>query len=193
MIPYEPVIFDDPRVVPVSSAWEPLRFIIKDIITRFKLRRSSALEFGVERGYSTTVLANYFKRVVGVDPFNWDFGDGADRGYEAVANLLKDFPNIILVPTVSDEFMRVNDDRYDLIHIDIGYETHAYETTFPAGEWAVQHSNCILFHDIFSFPTINQVCEELSAKYGFDYYGYYEEIGPAGRLCGLGILNKRKE
>jgi len=193
MIQYELKISDDPRVVPVTSAWEPLRFVIKDILTRFKIKRRLALEFGVERGYSTTAISNYFKRVIGVDPFDWVFGDGADRGYFAVFELLKDFPNIQLVQGMSDEYIRRNPfERYDLIHIDIGYETHAYATTFPAGEWAVQHSDCVIFHDIFSFPEINQVCDELAAKYGFTYYGYAEPIGPAGVVCGLGILIKNK-
>jgi hypothetical protein len=194
MIDYIPKQFDYPKVIEVTSAWEPLAPVIKDIITQFKLKRRIALEFGVERGYSTSALANYFKTVLGVDPFNWVFGDGADRSYDAVKEGLKEFPNIYLYNQMSDEFIKLNpvSARYDLIHIDIGYETHCYETTFPSAKWAVQHSNCVLLHDIFSFPEINQVCEELSAEYGFDYYGYREPMGPAGIVCGLGILIKRK-
>jgi len=193
MIPYEIKNPGYPTVLEVRSAWEPLRHVIKDILLRFKIKRFKALEFGVERGYSTVVLANYFKRVIGVDPFNWDFGDGEDRGFWSVFNLLKNYPNIQLIPAMSDDFIKVPIfDKYDLIHIDIGYETHCYATTFPSAEWAVQHSDCVILHDIFSFPEINQVCEELAAKYGFEYYGYAEPMGPAGIVCGLGILIKRK-
>lgn len=192
MIFYQPQITDDPRVVNVTSAWEPLRFVIKDILVRFRIKRKIALEFGVERGYSTSVLANYFKTVIGVDPFDWNFGDGADRSYPAIVEGLKEFPNICLFPEMSDQFIKNSDEkRYDLIHIDIGYETHCYDTTFPAAEWSVQHSNCVLFHDIISFPDIMQVCQELAERYGFDYYGYSEPIGPAGLVCGLGILIKK--
>lgn len=193
MIEYIPQVIDKPKTINVPSAWEPLRFIIKDIIGRFRLGIGIALEFGVERGYSTVVLAHYFHRVIGVDPFNWDVGDGCDRRYYAVLNLLRDYPNIQLIPGMSEEFIQHTVcERYDLIHIDIGYETHCYATTYPSAEWAVQHSDCVLLHDIFSFPEIDRVCRELSAKYQLDYYGYSEEIGPAGILCGLGILTKRK-
>lgn len=193
MIPYELKTPGYPTAIDVTSAWEPMQYVIKDIITRFKVKRNVALEFGVERGFSTTVLANYFKRVIGVDPFNWVFGDGADRGFFGVAKLLKDYPNIQLIPTMSEEYIKYSFfDWYDFIHIDIGYETHCYATTFPSADWAVQHSDCVILHDIFSFPEINQVCEELASKYGLSYYGYAEPMGPAGVICGLGILIKNK-
>ena len=193
MIPYIPESLNSPRVINVKSAWETLPGVIADILDRFNIRRQKALEFGVELGYSTSALANYFDHVIGVDPFDWVFGDGQDRSAEAVAAGLKDFPNIVLYKELSDSYIKRNmEERYDLINIDIGYETHCYNTTFPSAEWAVQHSDCVLFHDIFSFPEINQVCEELSDKYGFDYYGYSEPMGPAGVICGLGILIKRR-
>jgi hypothetical protein len=193
MIPYELKVKGYPELLKVTSAWEPLAGVIIDILNRFNIKLNLALEFGVERGYSTAVFANYFHQVIGVDPFNWTIEDGVKRDYFSVLPLIKQFQNIALIPGYSEEFMMANMwSRYDLIHIDIGYDTHAYLTTYPAGEWAVQHSDCVLFHDIFSFPEINQVCEELSAKYGFDYYGYNEGIGPAGVVCGLGILIKQK-
>jgi len=192
MINYVPTIFDDPKCVQVTSAWEPMRPVIKDIIKRFKLGKRSALEFGVERGYSTTVLANYFSRVLGVDPFNWTFGDGADRGFDAVKKLIAEWQNILLIQALANEFTRCFPyDQFDLIHIDIGYETHCYETTMPAAEWAVRHSKCVLLHDIFSFPEIDQVCKELAAIHDLDYYGYSEPIGAAGVVCGLGILIRK--
>jgi hypothetical protein len=193
MIPYEPKIKGYPKILGITSAWEPLAGVIADILNRIPIRLNMALEFGVERGYSAVVFANYFKRVIGVDPFNWTISDGIKRDYFTVLPLIKEFPNITLIPGYSDEYIKANMwDRYDLIHVDIGYDTHSYVTTYPVGEWAVQHSDCVLFHDIFSFPEINQACEELSTKYGFSYYGYREETGPAGVVCGLGILIKQK-
>jgi hypothetical protein len=194
MIPYETkTLWNPTKQLNVLSAWEPLKFAIRGILFEFQIKHTLALEFGVERGFSTVILSNYFTKVIGVDPFNWKFSDGEDRTYLGVLNLLKDYPNIQLIQAMSDEFIKYPFyEKYDLIHIDIGYETHCYATTYPAAEWAVQHSDCVLFHDIFSFPEIGQVCEELAAKYGFDYYGYSEPVGPAGIICGLGILIKKK-
>lgn len=193
MIPYIPRTFDSPRIIDVTSAWSNIPTVIKDILDRFNIARNVALEFGVERGYSTSALANYFARVIGVDPFDWVLPDGMPRDYYSVLNILRNYTNIQLIKAMSDEFMRYKIfERYDLIHIDIGYDTHAYSTTFPSAEWAVQHSDCVLFHDTMSFPEITQVCDELSEKYGFDFYNYSEEIGPAGIICGLGILIKKQ-
>ena len=192
MINYELKEADNPKVIDVLSAWQPLAFVIKDILDRFNVKRDLALEFGVERAYSTTVFANYFKKVIGVDPFNWIFTDGFSRDFETVKELVKGYKNIELINCYSEEFINEHyNERFDLIHIDIGYETHCYATTFPSAEWAVQHCDCVLFHDTLTFPEINQVCEELSEKYGFDYYNYIEEAGPVGVPCGLGILIKK--
>ena len=192
MINYELKEADSPKVIDVLSAWQPLAFVIKDILDRFNVKRDLALEFGVERAYSTTVFANYFKKVIGVDPFNWIFTDGFSRDFETVKELVKDYKNIELINCYSEEFINEHyNERFDLIHIDIGYETHCYATTFPSAEWAVQHCDCVLFHDTLTFPEINQVCEELAEKFRFEYYNYLEPAGPAGQVCGLGILVKK--
>lgn len=192
MTNYELKKADNPKVIDVLSAWQPLAYVIKDILDRFNIKKDLALEFGVERGYSTSVFSNYFKKVIGVDPFNWTLQDGFSRDFESVKELVKDYPNIELIKGFSEEFINEHyNDRFDLIHIDIGYDTHCYATTFPSAEWAVQHSDCILFHDTISFPEINKVCEELSEKFGFEYYNYLEPVGPAGQVCGLGILIKK--
>jgi hypothetical protein len=192
MTNYELKKADNPKVIDVLSAWQPLAFVIKDILDRFKIKTDLALEFGVERAYSTSVFSNYFKKVIGVDPFNWTLDDGYSRDYFSVQDLVKDYPNIDLIKGFSEQFINEHyKERFDLIHIDIGYDTHCYATTFPSAEWAVQHSDCVLFHDTISFPEINQVCEELAEKFGFEYYNYSEEIGPAGQVCGLGILIKK--
>lgn len=190
---YIPTTFDSPRVIDVTSAWGNIPVIIKDIILRFNLKTDKALEFGVERGFSTTALAHYFKDVIGVDTWDWDFGDGIDRSYISVCTLLNEWYNIHLIELNYQEFIKLkeSDIRYDLIHVDIGYETHEYEPTLECGDWALQHSDCVLFHDTLSFPGVMRACEELAEKHGFEFYNYEEEIGPAGIVCGLGILIKK--
>jgi hypothetical protein len=188
MIEYVPKIFDNPIVLNITSAWGNLTTIIKDILEQFKIERDIALEFGTERGYSAAALANYFTKVIGVDPFNWDVGVGISEKFSFYETLkiIRQYNNIQLVPDIFENFIQHTIfDKYDLIHIDIGYETHTYDVTYPCGEWSVQHSDCVLFHDTVSFPEINRVCIELSNKYGFDYYNYPLDNG-------LGILIKRK-
>ena len=192
MIYYRPEILNYPKTIKVVSAWEPIAPIIKDILTKFKVKQNVALEFGVERGFSTTVLANYFKKVIGVDPFDWIISDGVTRDYSTVTEGLKDFKNIQLIQSTFEEFIKQKRARYDLIHVDIGYDTHCYELTYPCGEWSVEHSDCVIFHDTISFEGVMKACIELSEKYGFDFYNYSEEIGPAGITCGLGILIKKQ-
>jgi predicted O-methyltransferase YrrM len=192
MINHIPEITDNPKVVNVVSAWQPLSGFILDILQRFKIKRSTALEFGVERGYSTTALSNYFEKVIGVDRWDWIIPDGIDRTFESIKESLKDFKNIELIRSSFEDYIKNNNKRFDLIHVDVGYDTHAYETTYPCGEWAVIHSDCVLFHDTLSFPEISRVCEELAEKYGFKFYNISEDIGPAGLVCGLGILIKIK-
>lgn len=190
---YIPIELDDPKVTKVISAWKPLAPMIKDILDRFDIKRRLALEFGVERGFSTTVLSNYFKMVIGVDPFDWVISDGVTRDYATVTEELKNFKNIHLFAATFEEFIKYDlTEKYDLIHVDIGYDTHCYELTYPCGEWAVQHSDCVLFHDTVSFEGVMRACTELSEKYGFDFYNYSEQPGPAGITCGLGILIKTK-
>ena len=192
MKPYVPVIKDEPLVLNVTSAWDTLPVVIHDILTRFNIRRGTALEFGVERGFSTSAFAHYFKEVIGVDTWDWDFGDGIDRTYPAVKELLRHWKNITLIQSSFQDFICLNDNRYDLIHVDIGYETHEYEPTYACGDWALQHSNCVLFHDTISFEGVGRACTELAEKHGFEFYNYEEEIGAAGKVCGLGILIKTR-
>jgi len=193
MIDYIPEKISNPEILDVTSAWNTIPKIIDDLLTRFNISRNVALEFGVERGFSTYVLANYFKRVIGVDPFDWILDDKVSRDYYDVLKLLRECNNIQLIQSRFEEFIKHDIfEMYDLIHIDIGYDTHAYDITYPAGEWAASHSNCILFHDTISFPEITTACEELAVKYNFEFYNYREDIGDAGLVCGLGILIKKR-
>ena len=56
----------------ISSAWKGLERYIPDIITKLKIETNTALEFGVDHGYSSEALSNLFDKVVGVDSFIGD-------------------------------------------------------------------------------------------------------------------------
>ena len=45
------------------SAWGNIPTIFKDLIERSGIKTEKAIEFGVEFGYSTSALANYFNIV----------------------------------------------------------------------------------------------------------------------------------
>lgn len=175
MLEYIPEILDDPKIVDYYSAWGNIPTILKDIILRFNIRQNIALEFGVGGGYSTSALANYFEKVIGIDHFIWEPG-----GIEKVKETLKDYNNIFLYQNRWEEFILLNDNNYDLIHIDI---EHNFADTFNCGEWSVCHSDCVIFHDTESFYEVKKACEALSKKYDLKFYNYQHD-------CGLGILVK---
>jgi hypothetical protein len=184
MIEYIPEIKDIPNVVNVISAWGQIPTIIKDIILRFKIKTDHALEFGVEEGYSTTALAYYFKNVIGVDTFRndcWENSLERPSQYTRIKELLKDYPNIMLVESMFEDYIKTDLNWYDLIHIDI---LHDYRPTFDCGDWALRHSNCVIFHDTMSFPSVMQAVTDLAKKYSFEFYNYPEDYG-------LGILVKQ--
>lgn len=162
-----------------SKAWMGLEKIILDIIEFSEIPRETALEFGVEFGYSTAVFGNYFNRVTGVDTFAGDlhaghFGDL----YEQTKANLSSFENIRLVKADYKDFIKSNNDVYDLIHVDI---IHTYEDTFNCGLWGAKHSKCTLFHDTQSFPDVKKAVADIAKSTGKKFYNY--------RHCnGLGIL-----
>lgn len=190
IIKYKPIILESPKTTGLVSSWGEIPTILKDIIVRFDLKTNIALEFGVLQGYSTSALAYYFKKVIGVDPFKgnfldtpgeivWDSNADTYFTYDLAKETLKDFPNIELMPIGWEEFARNNEEsRYDLIHIDT---IHDYENTFPAGDWALQHSDCVIFHDTLTARGVMEAVTDLADKYKLDFYNY----SPA---CGLGIL-----
>ena len=180
MINYVPEIRLSPRLyTAMPSAWDDIPSILQDIIYRFRIKPGLALEFGVEYGYSTTALANYFNKVIGVDIFTGDIHAGlTEDHYESTKSNLSNWSNIELIKSDYRDFIKENSQKYDLIHIDI---IHTYEATFECGEWAVQHSDVVIFHDTESFPEIKKVCEDLSNKYGLVFYNYKSSNG-------LGIL-----
>ena len=181
MIEYIPLERDTPRVLG-NSAWGDIPTIIKDIIKRFDVKTEKALEFGTEFGYSTSALANYFDKVIGVDIFTGDFHAGFHKDhYEQTKNNLSSWPNIELVKSDYRDYIKDNSERFDMIHIDI---VHTYNETFECGEWAVNHSDIVIFHDTLSFPEIKTVCENLAMKYNLEFHNYPDSHG-------LGILVRK--
>lgn len=164
------------------SAWGEIPHILGSIIEEFGVRTDSALEFGVEFGYSTTALANYFKKVIGVDLFTGDIHTSFKGDhFEETKTRLQPWSNISLVKSDYRDFIKECQDFFDLIHVDI---VHTYEETYNCGEWSVQHSNIVIFHDTESFPAVKKACLDLSEKFNLDFFNYTGSYG-------LGILVKK--
>jgi predicted O-methyltransferase YrrM len=179
MIEYVPKIRDTPKIVNVVSAWGDIPTIIKDIIVTFNINPQTALEFGVEYGYSTSALANYFSKVIGIDTFEGDIYSYIKQNHHKMTeNTLKNYKNIQLIQSSYQDYIKTNNSIYDLIHIDI---VHTYNETYECGEWAVNHSKVVIFHDTISFDEVKKVCYDLSTKYGLEFYNYPDSHG-------LGIL-----
>ena len=183
IIEYIPLERDTPRLfTEKGSAWGDIPTIIKDIINRFNIKTEKALEFGTEWGYSTTAFANYFDKVVGVDIFTGDIHAGfVGDHYEETSNNLSSWSNIELIKSDYRDYIKDNDERFDMIHIDI---VHTYNETFECGEWAINHSDIVVFHDTISFPDIKRVCEDLARLYNLEFYNYPHSHG-------LGILVRK--
>lgn len=167
------------------SAWGNIPSIIPSIIKKFNIRCNRALEFGVEFGYSTSAISNFFNSVIGVDTFEGDINSTFKQNhFEKTKDLLKEFQNIELIKSDYRDFINTNDEKYDLIHVDI---VHDYENTYKCGEWSIKHSKITLFHDTITFPEVMRACEDLSLKYDLEFYNYPDDNG-------LGILyNKSLE
>jgi predicted O-methyltransferase YrrM len=180
---YEPLNREYPSLFKKHpSAWGNIPTILKDIIDRFNINPKIALEFGTEYGYSTSALANYFEKVIGVDIFTGDIHAGiVNDHYEYTKNNLKSWNQIELIKSDYSDFIKENKDYYDLIHIDI---IHTYDATFECGNWAVNHSNVVIFHDTESFPEIKRVCSDLAEMHNLEFFNYVESHG-------LGILVKK--
>jgi hypothetical protein len=137
------------------------------------------LEFGVEFGYSTVALSNYFMRVLGVDLFTGDLhtmhhGDH----FESTKRSLAPFHNIELVRANYKDWIKRDTETYSLIHVDI---VHTYEDTYWCGLWSARHSDCTLFHDTESFPEVQRAVEDIARETGKRFFNY-------PKCNGLGIL-----
>ncbi len=162
-----------------SQAWVGLEKIILDIVEFSKIKTDNALEFGVEFGYSTAALANYFKKVTGVDIFTGDLHAGHHGDiYEQTVGNLRNFPNIELIKADYRDYILSCTDPVDLIHVDI---IHTYEDTYACGLWSVEHSHCTIFHDTQSFPPVKRAVSDIAKRTHKKFYNY--------RKCnGLGIV-----
>jgi predicted O-methyltransferase YrrM len=183
IIDYIPIERDNPNIMGKRpSAWGDIPTILKDIIKRFNVDTKKALEFGVEYGYSTSALANYFDEVIGVDTFVGDIHSSERSNFlELTKDYLQEYPNIKLIESTYQDFILNKKEQYDLIHIDI---IHTYKETYECGEWAVNNSNVVIFHDTESFPDVKQACFDLATKYNLSFYNYLSSYG-------LGILVKQ--
>ncbi len=176
-INYKPkrIITPERLIASKSQAWVGLEKIVLDVIEFSKIKTDSALEFGVEFGYSTAVFANYFKQVIGVDIFTGDMHAGYHGDlFEFTRNNLSTFNNILLVKSDYKDYILLNDQHFDLMHVDI---IHTYEDTYACGLWAAQHSQCTLFHDTQSFPAVKKAVAHIANKTGKKFYNYRKSNG----------------
>lgn len=178
MLIYTPSRFERPKnLLDVPSAWRGLEWIIKDIIETFGIKTEKALEFGVEYGFSTMALSNYFTKVIGVDTFLGDEHSKTEHTeglYEAVRDVMP--KNVQLYPISYQEYIKKNylNSPYDLIHIDI---VHTYKDTFDCGDWAIQNSKLVIFHDTESFKDVMRAVQDLASKHNVEFYNYPKHYG----------------
>lgn len=186
MINYIPTKYVDlPKLaeVPIESAWKGLDRILVDIIERFQIPLESALEFGVQWGYSTSALAQVFKKVIGVDTFAGDKCAGFHNiSFSDTSKRLKSWSNIQLIQQAYQDRIRWDKEQYDLIHIDI---VHTYEDTFALGSWAAGHARVVIFHDTESYPDVKRAVNDIAIQTGREFYNYQGSYG-------LGILAPKK-
>jgi hypothetical protein len=164
------------------SGWVGLERIMPALVRMFCKGNDTALEFGVEYGYSTATLAQLFGQVKGVDWFKGDehSGERGDYYEKSAANLAK-WKNVTLVKSSYQDYIKSAhpDEYYDLIHVDV---VHTYEATYECGRWAADHSPVTIFHDTsFIWPSVPEAIERIAQETGKSFYNY--------RPCnGLGIL-----
>lgn len=183
IITYIPKERDSPRVLEnIPTAWGDIHTILKSIINEFDVKTGSALEFGVQYGFSISAISNYFDEVVGVDTFEGDIHAGIEENFFLkTKNNLSNFTNIKLVQSSFQDYIKNrSSERYNLIHIDI---VHTYQETFECGEWSVNNSDVTIFHDTESFHDVKLACLDLQKKYNLSFYNYPHSHG-------LGILIK---
>lgn len=166
----------------VPSGWTGLEKIMPSLVKLFCRDKFSALEFGVEYGYSTSVLSQLFDNVLGVDWFKGDEHSAwRDDYYETAAANLSSRSNVTLNKQSYQEFLaNVRPDvKYDLVHVDV---VHTYEATYAIGRWAADHSPVVIFHDTqYIWPEVKQAILQIAEETGKDFYNY--------EACnGLGIL-----
>jgi hypothetical protein len=168
-----------PRVLQVDSAWKGIESILSDLIKRFHIRTNCCLEFGVEYGYSTVALSSFFDSVIGIDTFAGDKHTvNKTDVYDETVGRLSAFENIRLIRSDYRDWIKRDNNSYDLIHVDI---VHTYADTFECGLWSAAHSQCAIFHDTESFPAVKRAVREISRLTGKRFHNFKQSNG-------LGIL-----
>jgi len=168
-----------PRVLQVDSAWKGIENILSDLIERFHIRTNCCLEFGVEYGYSTVALSSFFDSVIGVDTFAGDKHTVNKKDvYDETVSRLSAFENVRLIRSDYRDWIKQDNNSYDLIHVDI---VHTYSDTFVCGLWSAAHSQCVIFHDTESFPAVKRAVSEISRLTGKRFHNFKQSNG-------LGIL-----
>lgn len=166
----------------VPSGWTGLEKIMPALVRLFCRKTEWALEFGVEYGYSTSVLSQLFRDVKGVDWFKGDeHSMWRDDYYETAATNLANRPNVHLNRMSYQEWIAQAHEglRFDLVHVDV---VHTYEATYTVGRWAADHAPVVIFHDTqYIWPEVKQAILKIAEETGKDFYNY--------EPCnGLGIL-----
>ncbi len=180
-INYVPTIIERPKnlIHSKSQAWVGLESILKDITNFSGCENNHALEFGVEFGYSSSALSNYFTKVTGVDIFTGDEHAGFHGDiYELTRNNLKDYTNVELIRSDYRDFIKGNEQHFDLIHVDI---IHTYEATYECGLWSAQHSTVSIFHDTESYKDVKRAVADIAKACNKKFYNYK-------KYNGLGII-----
>ena len=172
-------------VLKTPSGWKGLERVIRPIIKKYNLKTESALEFGVDTGYSLHILSQIFKDVTGVDKFESDVHINHEQGETFFNEIKQKFnnTNTKLVKADFREYIKSDSNYYDLIHVDI---VHLYKETFECAEWSIKHADVVLIHDTTSFPDMNRVCRDIATKYNLEYNNSIQ------RYNGLGILAKKR-
>jgi hypothetical protein len=180
VVPFIPGRLQSPaRILRVDSAWKGIESILADLIDRFHIGTNRCLEFGVEFGYSTAALSAFFNTVIGVDTFAGDVHTANKRDvYDETVSRLSSFENVQLIRSDYRDWIKQDSSSYDLIHVDI---VHTYSDTFACGLWSAAHSQCVIFHDTESFPTVRRAVAEISRQTGKRFYNFKGSHG-------LGIL-----
>lgn len=172
------------RSIDVPTAWDGVEQAIPAIIEDFGVRTDVALEFGVDYGFSTVALANYFNVVHGVDTFMGDINAG-DRGpngiWDQVVETLRPWPNIYLHRHRFQDWILFDENRYDMIHVDI---VHNFEETYQCGRWSVDHAPIVIFHDTIAFPEVMRAVTAIADETGAEFHQWNYKHG-------LGILVRR--
>lgn len=168
----------------VPSDWKGLEEFIVSILEHFEVSPNLALEFGVDYGYSTSILSQLFNNVIGVDSFENTTYDGKPQNNNFYEEILFSFvnTNVQIVKSTFEDFIKNNNSFYDLIHVD---GIHNYDVLNETIRWATKHSNVVLFHDTMEYREVKRIGLEIASELEYKFYSIPFH-------CGLGILHKIK-